>query len=189
MKNAAYARLFEAMFKFKLAYADEPRPVVAKAVDGETEYEEFNRYDFLEQDPETGEWYWNDQFLFSVDTSTPRAANREAMWQETRANLQTGAFGDPANMGTLLLFWKKLEQLHYPGAGDTVKYMQNQIQQQQAMEQLMAQNQQLMAQNQQMMSAMQAQAQPQMNQQAAIQATLQMAREDAMRDAQNGGRA
>ena len=29
MKDAAYARLFELIFKFKLAYADEPRPVVA----------------------------------------------------------------------------------------------------------------------------------------------------------------
>ena len=187
MKNAAYARLFEAMFKFKLAYADEPRPVVARSVDGETEYEEFNRYDFLEQDENTGEWYWNDQFLFSVDTSTPLAANREGMWQETRANLQSGAFGDPANMGTLLLFWQKMEQLHYPGAGETVKYMQKQIQTQQAMDQLMQQNQQLMAQNQQMMGAMQqqqAQQPPQLNEQAAVQATLQMARENAMRDAQ-----
>lgn len=34
MKDAAYAALFEAMFKFKLAYADEPRPVVSHDIEG-----------------------------------------------------------------------------------------------------------------------------------------------------------
>ena len=61
---------------------------------GKAEYKEFNRYDFLEQD-ESGEWHWLDDFLFSCDTSAPLANNREAMWQETRMNLQTGAFGTP----------------------------------------------------------------------------------------------
>ena len=78
MKDAAYAALFEAMFKFKLAYADEPRPVLARDMNGDTVYEEFNRYDFLEQD-KTGEWYWNDQFLFSCDTTAPLAKDRKSV--------------------------------------------------------------------------------------------------------------
>ena len=122
MKDAAYAALFEAMFKFKLAYADEPRPVLARDMNGDTVYEEFNRYDFLEQD-ETGEWYWNDQFLFSCDTTAPLANNREAMWQETRTNLQSGAFGDPTDLQTLILYWTKMEQLHYPGSSETKAFM------------------------------------------------------------------
>mgnify|MGYP006916143719 CR=1 FL=1 len=123
MKNAAYALLFELMFKFWLAYSDEPRPVVYKNSEGETEYAEFNRYDFLERDEDGGYW-WNDQFLFSCDTSEPLASNREAMWQETRMNLQTGAFGDPAQTDTLILFWTKMEELHYPGAGTTRKFLE-----------------------------------------------------------------
>lgn len=123
MKNAAYAALFEAIFKFKLAYADEPRPVVSKDIHGNTEYIEFNRYDFLEQD-DAGEWYWNDAFLFSCDTTAPLASNREAMWQETRLNLESGAFGDPSNISTLILFWSKMEMLHYPGAAQTKKYLE-----------------------------------------------------------------
>jgi hypothetical protein len=133
MKNAAYAALFEAMFKFKLAYADEPRPVVSKDKSGKRTFSEFNRYDFLEQD-DAGEWYWNDRFIFSCDTSAPLANNREAMWQETRLNLQTGAFGDPANPQTLILFWTKMEMLHYPGAGETKSFLEEQLQQQQAMQ-------------------------------------------------------
>jgi len=127
MKDAAYAALFEAMFKFKLAYADEKRPVTAKGITGGTVYEEFDRYDFLEQDA-AGEWYWNDQFLFSCDTTAPLANNREAMWQETRQNLQSGAFGDPADLNTLILFWTKMELLHYPGAGETKRYLEQRLQ-------------------------------------------------------------
>ena len=134
MKNAAYSQLFELMFKFWLAYSDEPRPVTYKDSTGKTCYEEFNRYDFLERDSD-GQWYWNDQFLFSCDTAAPLANNRTAMWQETRMNLQTGAFGDPANTETLILFWSKMEALHYPGAAETKKYLEKrrEREQQQAM--------------------------------------------------------
>ena len=118
MKNAAYAELFELIFKYWLAYSDEPRTVSYKDETGQTVYEEFNRYDFLERDA-TGQYYWNDQFLFSCDTSAPLASNREALWQETRMNLQTGAFGNPQSTETLILFWTKMEELHYPGAGTT----------------------------------------------------------------------
>ena len=126
MKNAAYAAIFELMFKFALAYSDEPRPVSYKDFKGQAQYEEFNRYDFLEQDPD-GQWFWNDQFLFSCDTSAPLASNREAMWQETRQNLQTGAFGDPSQLETLVLFWAKMEELHYPGAGTTKAFLEEKL--------------------------------------------------------------
>lgn len=130
MKNAAYAAIFETMFKFALAYSDEPRPVSFKDFKGESQYEEFNRYDFLEQD-EDGQWYWNDQFLFSCDTSAPLASNREAMWQETRQNLQSGAFGDPTLTETLVLFWAKMEELHYPGAGTTKAFLEDRLEREQ----------------------------------------------------------
>ena len=143
MKNAAYAKLFELMFKFQIAYAEEPRPVSYKNHKGETVYKEFNRYDFLKQDAD-GNWYWNVDFLFSVDTAGPLASNREAMWQETRMNLQTGAFGDPAATETLVLFWSKMELLHYPGAGATKKYLEDKLkrEQEQMMQMQMMQMQQ-----------------------------------------------
>lgn len=157
MKNAAYAQLFELMFKLQLAYADEPRPVTYKDSKGETIYAEFNRYDFLEQDSD-GQWYWNDQFLFDCDTSTPLASNREAMWQETRQNLQTGAFGDPAATDTLILFWGKMEMLHYPGAASTKKYLEEKLQREQEQAALMQQLQMQMQAQQQMAQAVPAAA-------------------------------
>lgn len=178
MKNAAYAALFEAMFKFKLAYCDEPRPVIAHDDQGNPVYEEFNRWDFLEQD-EAGEWYWNDQFLFSTDDTAPLANNREAMWQEARMNLQTGAFGDPSQLQTLILFWSQMETLHYPMAAEAKKYLEQQLQQQQA------------AMQQQMMQ-MQAAQQAQMGQAAAgldqgtVNAVVQQARAKAAQDVMAG---
>ena len=152
MKDAAYAALFEAMFKFKLAYADEPRPVVSHDTRGNAEYRAFNRYDFLDRD-EAGQWHWNDRFLFSCDTSAPLASNREAMWQETRMNLQTGAFGDPASLQTLVLFWTKMEMLHYPGAGETKSYLEEELRRQAQMQQAQMQMQMAMQQQQAQMEA------------------------------------
>lgn len=171
LKDAAYAQLFEAMFKFKLAYADEPRPVVSYDIHGKAEYKQFNRYDFLDQD-EAGNWSWNDQFIFSCDTSAPLASNREAMWQETRMNLQTGAFGDPTNLQTLILFWTKMEMLHYPGAGETKSYLEEELQRQQAQQQQMMQMQAQM--QQQQMQVQQAQAQAE-----TVQNVISQAQKDA----------
>ena len=185
MKDAAYAALFEAMFKFKLAYTDEPRPVVSQDNHGQTIYEEFNRYDFLQQD-DAGEWYWNDQFLFSCDSSASLANNREAMWQETRLNLQTGAFGNPQDINTLILFWTKMATLHYPGAEDTLSYLKEMFAQQQQMQMMQMQQQAAIAQQQQRMQAEQAARQQQM-QQNAINAARQDARRDALANMAKGG--
>ncbi len=115
MKNAMYADLYQVMFKFLLAYSDEPRTVRHDKLDGSTEYSVFNKYDFLVQD-DAGAWYWKDDFLFSIDTASALASNREAMWQETRQNLQNGAFGNPQEPRALLLFWGMMAKLHYPMA-------------------------------------------------------------------------
>ena len=48
-------------------------------------------------------------------------------------NLQTGAFGDPTRTDTLILFWSKMEQLHYPGAGTTKKYLEEKLELERAM--------------------------------------------------------
>jgi hypothetical protein len=144
MKNAAYAEIYKLLFQFALAYADEPRPVVSKDDRGNAKYESFNRYDFLERD-EAGEFYWNDQFLFSCDTNEPLANNRESMWDITTSQLQAGAFGDPTKTETLLLFWTKLELLHFPGASDTKTYLEKRLQEEQAREDAMIQQAQAAA--------------------------------------------
>lgn len=118
MKKACWAALFEAMFKYELAYADEKRPVLGVDARGDHRSEQWNRWDFLQQD-EDGQWYWNDRFLFSCDNAAALAVDRSAMWQELQSCYSAGAFGDPNRTETRILFWTKMAELHYPGATQT----------------------------------------------------------------------
>lgn len=138
MKNAMYADLYAVMFRFLLAYSDEPRSVRHNNIDGSTTYSEFNKYDYLAQDA-AGEWYWLDDFLFSVDNTSSLAGNRESMWQEIRMNLQTGAFGDPNDPETLILFWEMMAGQHYPGAAEIRERLEKKRQEQLAQMQMQQQ--------------------------------------------------
>lgn len=53
-------------------------------------------------------------------------------------NFQQGAYGDPTNMETLVVFWTRMELLHYPGASDTRTYMEGKLAEQRAMEEQQA---------------------------------------------------
>lgn len=116
MKNAAYADLYEMMFKFALAYADQPMPISGERVDGSKEYASFDRYKFLKQD-DAGEYYWNDEFKFDTNPTSTIMTNREAMWEQIDMKLQSGAFGQLGDLETAILYWKLMEKNGYPNAG------------------------------------------------------------------------
>ena len=115
MKQQAYCRLYEIMFKFMLAYADQPISVVTKASDGSAEYSHFNRYDFLKVDA-SGELYWNDEFIFEVDPTSTIMMNREALWNQIDLKYQAGAYGPIGELQTLVNLWTYLEDSDYPNA-------------------------------------------------------------------------
>lgn len=129
MKKAAYSELFEIMAKFLIAFADEPRNITAEDDHGNSLYETFSKYDYLERD-DAGELYYDVQFLFGTDNAAALAANREAMWQETRMNFTSGAFGDPAQLDTQLMFWQIMDSLSYPLAGRVKKQIEEKLQEQ-----------------------------------------------------------
>lgn len=140
MKNTAYADIDRIIFQYYLAYADEPRPATFRDAEGTLQNCVFNRYDFLAQD-EAGEWYYNDQFLFRTDASIDVDRSREALWQENRQNFQSGAYGDPAQSRTRLIFWLNMERMHYPFAHDNVERIREDVRREQemaAMQQQMA---------------------------------------------------
>lgn len=130
MKNAAYAELDQIIFQYYLAYADEPRPATFKDSLGRLQNCTFNRYDFIERD-EAGEYYYNDGYLFSTDASIDIEQSRELLWQENRQNFQSGAYGDPAQPQTQLIFWLNMEKAHYPWAHDNVERIKAEIARQQ----------------------------------------------------------
>lgn len=134
MKDSAFAKLYEYMFKFMLAYADEPRTYSEMDNKGQMLYKIFNKKDFILQD-KSGEYYYNDEFIFATDVSSTLSNNREAMWQETRMNFSTGAYGSPQEIGTLIMFWNMMNMLHYPGAKQALTYLETRKQEQEMIRQ------------------------------------------------------
>ena len=134
MKNDAYAKLYEMMFKFWLAYSDDPLPITGNGVNGEQDFAMLDKRDFVEQDA-AGEYYWNDEFLFETDPTSTMMANREAMWQQIDMKLQSGAFGQLGSLETMRLYWSLMEKNHYPNAGDVLSQVEMMMAQQQQMAQ------------------------------------------------------
>lgn len=115
MKNVAYAKLYEMMFKYLLSYADQPIPLSTKNSAGIMEYAHFNRFNFLRRD-KAGELYWNDEFIFETDPTSTIMMNREAMWNQIDLKHQSGAFGQLGDDRTNLAYWTFMEQNDYPNA-------------------------------------------------------------------------
>jgi len=139
MKQAAYANIYEMIFKFALAYMDEPRSYYGVGYDGKPIEYVFNRYDFLERD-EAGNWRWDDGYLFDVDKTGTGVENMFEL-ERLDSSFQNGAFGNPQDPETLLFYWRQQELLGVAGAKagvqfweDKIKKMQAQAQQQQIMQ-------------------------------------------------------
>ena len=122
MKHTAYARLDNVIFALYLAFADEPRTLAYKDSYGRIHNAEFNRYDFIEYDIKSGEYYYDDSYLFSVDLNGGNEYQREALWQRNLENLKAGTLGDPSDPATLLRYWQCQERAHYPHARENVEY-------------------------------------------------------------------
>ena len=143
MKNDAFANLYEMMFKFWLAYADDPLPITGSGVNGEQEYDILDKKDFIKKDA-AGEYYWNDEFLFETDPTSTMMANREAMWQQIDMKLQSGAFGPLGDLNTMRLYWSLMKEHHYPNAGNILQQVEMMMAEQQQQDQMIQQMQQQM---------------------------------------------
>lgn len=126
MKNAAWANIFRSVFELYLAYADEPRPIAYKDEDGRLQNLQFNRYDFLEMDEDTLEWYYDDSYLFSVDLSRADQQDRVTQWNQQMADYSNGLYGQPGTTDALLELWIMREKAHYPNARDMVEKLRKQ---------------------------------------------------------------
>ena len=140
MKDFAFSKLFEKMFKMILAFTDEQVPYVEEKTDGKKEYKWFDKRFFVEQD-KNNKFYYDDMFVFSVDVAGTLANDRQAMWQETRSNFESGAYGDPTQLDTLIMYWTTMNKLHYPCAPDALKLLEARQMQQQELAQQQLQTQ------------------------------------------------
>ncbi len=126
MKNQAYARLYQVMFKFLLAYTDQPWPLSFETQDGGRGFAHFDRYAFLKRDA-AGELYWNDEFLFDVDPASNLTSNRETLWAMVDEKYRAGAFGPPALPESQHRLWSLLAQESFPHAETVRRSIESQM--------------------------------------------------------------
>ena len=146
MKNAAYADLDRLIFELMLAYADEPRPAAYKDALGRWQEVTFNRYDFVDRNMVDGTYYYDDEYLFAADASADADNSRQFIWEQSLSQFQMGAYGNPADPATLLIYWQNMERAHYPHARENVERLEAQIaqQMQEMQQQMMAAQEQAM---------------------------------------------
>lgn len=121
-KYKAFKELFQIMFEFKLAFYDERRPFLSKDENGNDDYGEFDKYQFLIQDKE-GQWYYNTDFLFSADPGQGLPKDPMFLYDQAQQMLGEGAVDK-------LQFWTIMEQLQFPQSKQIKDQIQQQMQQQ-----------------------------------------------------------
>lgn len=113
MKAAAFAGVYELMFKYLLAFSDETRKFVKILPDGQKEEMLWNKYMFLRKD-KYNNLYYADDFAFSTDPAATLSNNRVQMWQETLQQFTMGTFGNPQDPRVLELYWQIMDTMQYP---------------------------------------------------------------------------
>lgn len=136
LRNLAFSGVYELIFKYMLAYSDEQRSFVSLLPDGTPKEEVWSKYMFLSQDDE-GNFYYRDDYAWSVDTATEITQDRAAMWQLIDQDFINGTMGnniDPTR--ALLMYWQMKDQYQYPTAKfaidfikDSVKHLPTQVEQ------------------------------------------------------------
>jgi hypothetical protein len=126
MKQLAYCRLYELIFRHYLAFADEPQRFAFKDTLGRMHFSEFNRYDFIERDNE-GKYYYDDSYLFTVDVNADDQYSSESLWEINLTNLERGTLGDKTDPTTLMRYWQLQDKAHFPYARENVEYFQDMI--------------------------------------------------------------
>lgn len=136
MRDSAYAGVYELLFKYLLAFSDESRSFVSLLPDGTQMEQQWSKYMFLSID-ENGEYYYRDDFAWSVDNATEITQDRAAMWQLIDNDFINGTMGnelDPAR--ALKMYWQMKDQYAYPTAkyalaflNDASKHLPSEVEQ------------------------------------------------------------
>lgn len=135
-RNIAYAGVYELIFKYLLAYCDEERSFVNLLPDGTVKDEVWSKYMFLEKDKH-GNFYYRDDFAWSVDQATEITQDRASMWQLIDNDFLNGTMGTEVDpIRALRMYWNMKKQYGYPTADfalafldEAVKHLPTQIEQ------------------------------------------------------------
>lgn len=114
MKQVAFAEMDRLIFELYLAYADEPRGVSYTDAFGRTQTDSFDRYSFIKRDAASGEYYYDDNYLFSADDTNELETERKRLSEECVEFFKNGIFGDCSDARSVQRFWQCLERLKHP---------------------------------------------------------------------------
>lgn len=127
-RNAAYAGVYELIFKYMLAFSDEPRSFVSLLPDGTQQEEVWSKYMFLSKD-KNGDYYYRDDYAWSVDTASELTQDRATMWQLIDNDYINGTMGNEVDpVRALLMYWQMKEQFGYPTAKYALAFLKDSIQ-------------------------------------------------------------
>lgn len=128
MRNAAYAGVYELLFKYLLAFSDEKRSFISLLPDGTQKEEVWSKYMFLARD-NNGELYYRDDFAWSVDNATEITQDRAAMWQLIDNDYLNGTMGNEIDpVRALEMYWQMKKQFNYPTADYALAFIKDSIQ-------------------------------------------------------------
>lgn len=114
MKNRMWGEMYRVMFEMWLLFSDDEMCVHGEnPLDGE--YRTISKWDFLRRDA-GGQLYWNDEFLFGVETEGANPADRTAMQERIRSDFQAGMYGEPKLVDSRIRMWKMMSKYGAPGA-------------------------------------------------------------------------
>lgn len=127
-RNIAYAGVYELIFKYLLAYCDEERSFVKLLPDGTSREEVWSKYLFLDVD-KNGNYYYRDDFAWSVDPATEITQDRASMWRLIDNDYLNGTMGtDIDPIRALRMYWHMKNQSGYPTAKFALAFLDEAIQ-------------------------------------------------------------
>lgn len=118
-KYRAYRELYRMIYRFKLAFADEPVPYVQVEAGGKRCYCHFDRRKLIIPGKDGG-YTFNDRFIFTVDASGGLPHDRGYLYEQSMKLYQMGGFGSPGTTQALRRLWNCLESVQFPLAAQII---------------------------------------------------------------------
>lgn len=127
-RSIAYAGVYELIFKYLLAFCDEERSFVSLLPDGSSREEVWSKYMFLDQDKD-GNFYYRDDFAWSIDSASEITEDRASMWQLIDNDFLNGTMGSEVDpYRALKMYWTMKDQAGYPTAKFALAFLNNSVQ-------------------------------------------------------------
>ena len=125
LRNLAYSGVYELIFKNMLAFSDEERSFVKLLPDGSQKEEVWSKFMFLSRD-DNGDFYYRDDFAWSVDTASEITQDRATMWQLIDNDFLNGTMGTATDPNRALkMYWSMKEQMGYPLAKYALAFLKS----------------------------------------------------------------